>query len=176
MPAPGCGTASSSPCFMTAAAGLVRPSGSVMRTSPPPSRRSPSWRGRTRTAPALSPAAGLSAGAVRVLPRHDGDLLLGGGDVLMTEPEGLTSPAAAVMKQGEEEAVPQPGAGIEDRLHLGDFQDPRQLLRRLQRDRPPAIRLPLADVMKERLPPAPPARPPRGQQVPGADAVAGLVR
>ena len=94
----------------------------------------------------------------------------------MPEAEGLAGPAAALVKQGEEEAVPQPGAGIQDRLRLGDGQDPRQLLRRLQRDRPAAIRLPLADVVQERLPAAPPAGPPRGQQVTDLGAVAGLVR
>ena len=60
MPAPGCGTASSSPCFTRAAAGPVKSSGFVMRTSPPPSPRSASWRGRTRTAHVPSPAAGRS--------------------------------------------------------------------------------------------------------------------
>src|SRR5271157_6444017 len=53
------------------------------------------------------PAAGLGPRPVRVLPRHDADLLLRGGNVLMTEPEGLAGPAAAFVKQGEEEAVPQ---------------------------------------------------------------------
>ena len=53
-------TASSSPCFTKAAAGPARPWASVMRTSPRPSRRSPSWRGRTRTAHGPSPAAGRS--------------------------------------------------------------------------------------------------------------------
>ncbi len=81
-----------------------------------------------------------------------------------------------LVHQGEEEAVPQPRAGIQDRLGLGDGEDPRQFPRCLQRDRPPAIRLPPAHVMKERLPAAPPASPPRGQQVPGAVAVAGLMR
>ena len=37
----------------------------------------------------------------------------------MTEPEDLAGPAAGLVKNGEEEAVPQPGAGIQDRLHLG---------------------------------------------------------
>ena len=45
---------------MKAAAGQVKRLGSVMRTSPPPSARSPSSRGRTPTAPGLSPAAGRS--------------------------------------------------------------------------------------------------------------------
>ena len=104
------------------------------------------------------PAAGLGPRPVRVLPWHDADLALGGRDVLMTEPEHFAGPAAAFVKQGEEEAVPQPRAGIQDRLHLADGQDPRQLLRGLQRDRPAAIRLPLADVMQERFPSAAPAR------------------
>jgi integrase/recombinase XerD len=43
-----------------AAAELARPSGSGMRTSPRPSRRSASCRGRMPTAPAPSPAAGRS--------------------------------------------------------------------------------------------------------------------
>src|SRR5271165_2872345 len=102
------------------------------------------------------PAAGLGPRPVRVLPRRDCDLLLGGRDVLMTEPEYLTSPAARLVKNGEEEAVPQPGARVEDRLLLGDGQDPRQLLRHLQRDRPAAAWLALAHVVQERLPPAPP--------------------
>ena len=80
------------------------------------------------------------------------------------------------MHQGEEEAVPQPGAGIKDRLCLRDGEDPRQFLRRLQRDRPAAIRLSPAHVVEERLPPASPAGPPRGQQVPWSLIVAGLVR
>jgi integrase/recombinase XerD len=42
------------------AAGPVRLSGSGMRTSPPPSPRSASWRGRTPTVPGPSPAAGRS--------------------------------------------------------------------------------------------------------------------
>lgn len=41
----------------------------------------------------------------------------------------------------------QPGAGIEDRLRLGDREDPRQLLRGLRRDDTAAIRLVLADVV-----------------------------
>ena len=100
---------------------------------------------------------------------------LGGGDVLVPEPEGLAGPAAAFVKQGEEKAVPQPGAGIQDRLRLGDSEDPRQFPRSLQRDDPAAIRLPLADVVQERLPPAPPAGPPRGQQVADPGAVTGLM-
>src|SRR5712692_3373037 len=111
------------------------------------------------------PASGLGPGTVRVLPRHDADFPLGGGDVFMTEPEGLASPAAAVIKQGEEEAVPQPGAGVQDRLRLGNGEDPGQLPRGLQRYGPPAIRLPLAHMVQERLPPAPPPRLPFGQQV-----------
>ena len=82
----------------------------------------------------------------------------------------------SLVKQGEEEAVPQPSARIQDCLRLGGGQDPRQLLRRPQRDRPAAIRLPLADVVQERLPPSSPAGPPRGQQVAHLSAVAGLVR
>src|ERR1019366_4371472 len=79
--------------------------------------------------------------------------------VLMPQAQHLASPAAALVKQGEEEPVPQPGAAVQDRLRLCDGQDPRQFLRDLQRDGPAAIRLPLADVMQERLPAAPPARP-----------------
>ena len=93
----------------------------------------------------------------------------------MTQAQGLAALAAAPVKQGEEEAVPQPGAGIEDRLRLGDGEDPRQLLRRLQRDHPAAIRLPLADVVQERLPARPAARSPRGQQVAHPGTVAGLM-
>src|SRR6266568_1642436 len=104
------------------------------------------------------PAAGLGSRPVRVLPWHDADLLLGRGDVLMTEAQGFPRATAAVIKQGKEEAVPQPGARIENRLRLGGSQDPRQLLRGPQRDRPAAIRLPLADMVQERLhPPRPPA-------------------
>ena len=101
---------------------------------------------------------------------------LGGGDVLVTEPEGLTSPAAAFVKQGEEEAVPQPGAGIENRLRLGNREDPRQFLGSLERDGPAAIRLPLADVVQERFPAAPAPDPPRGQQVTDLSAVTCLMR
>src|SRR6266700_4778446 len=93
------------------------------------------------------PAAGLGPRPVRVLPRRNGDLALGGGDVLMTEPEYFAGPAAGLVHQGEEEAVPQPGALVEDRLRLCDGQDPRQLPRGLQRDRPAAIGLVLADVV-----------------------------
>src|ERR1019366_10422381 len=105
------------------------------------------------------PGPGLGTCAVRVLPRHDADLLLGSGNVLMTEAEDFTCAAACLVHQGEEEAVPQPGAGVQDRLRLGDGEDPRQLLRRLQRDRPAAIRLPLSDRAEERLPAAAPAGP-----------------
>jgi hypothetical protein len=94
----------------------------------------------------------------------------------MPEAERFACAAAALVKDGEEEAVPQPGAGIQDRLHLRRRQDPRQLLRGLQRDRPPAIRLSPAHVMQEWFPPAPAARPPRCQQVLDADTVACLVR
>jgi hypothetical protein len=96
-----------------------------------------------------------------------GDLLLRSGDVLMTQAEYFTGPAAGLVKNGEEQAVPQPRAGIQDRLHLGGREDPRQLLLFLQRDCPPAIRLALAHVMQERLPAAPGAGPPHGQQVTG---------
>ena len=61
----------------------------------------------------------------------------------MTEAEYLAGPAACLVKDGEEEMVPLPGAGIQDHLHL-DGQDPQQLLRCLQRDHPPAIGLVLA--------------------------------
>ena len=50
----------SSPSFTRADAGQVKRSGSIMRTSPRPSARSPSCRGRTRTAHGPSPAAGRS--------------------------------------------------------------------------------------------------------------------
>src|SRR5260370_3349708 len=90
----------------------------------------------------------------------------------MTEPEGLAGPAAAVIKQGKEKAVPQPGAGIEDGLHFGGCQDPRQLLWHLQRDLPAAIGHALAHVMQERLPCAPPPRPPRGRPVTALGAAA----
>src|ERR1700757_153837 len=66
------------------------------------------------------PAAGLGPRPVRVLPRHDAYLALGGRDVLMTEAEYLAGPAARLVKDCEEEAVPQPRAGIQDRLRLGD--------------------------------------------------------
>ena len=113
---------------------------------------------------------------VRVLPRHDADLTLGGRDVLMTETEYFTGPAAGLVKNGEEKAVSQPRAGIEDRLHLGGSQDPGQLRRRLQRDRPAPVGSVLADVVQERFPPAPAARPPYGQQVADPGAVACLMR
>jgi hypothetical protein len=122
------------------------------------------------------PPAGLGPRPVRVLPRHDADLLLRGRDVLMTEAKHFASAAACLMKNGEEEAVPQPRAGIQDRLHLGGRENPRQLLLRLQRDRPPAIRLSLADMVQERLPPAPPAGPPGSQKVTDPGTVTGLVR
>ncbi len=48
-------------------------------------------------------AAGLGPRPVRVLPRHDADLALGGRDVLMPEPQDLADPAAALVKNGEEE-------------------------------------------------------------------------
>src|SRR5260370_36204022 len=63
------------------------------------------------------PAAGLSPRPVGVLPRHNADLALGGGDVLMPQAEHFASPAAGLVKDGAEEAVPQPGAGIKDSLH-----------------------------------------------------------
>src|SRR5262249_203008 len=105
----------------------------------------------------------------------DADLLLGGGDVLMTESEHFAGPAAAFVKQGKEKAVPQPRAGIQDRLHLAGGQDPRQLPRGLQRDRPPAIRLVLADVMEKGLPASPSAGPPYGQQIADLGTIACLV-
>ena len=113
------------------------------------------------------PRPGLGPRLVGVVPRHDGDLALGGGDVLMTEPERFPRPAACLVQQGEEEAVPQPPAGIQDRLHLGHGQDPRQLLVRLQRDGPAAVRPALAEVVQERLPAAPPPGPPGREQVAG---------
>jgi hypothetical protein len=69
------------------------------------------------------PAAGLGAGAVRVLPRHDADLPLGCGDVLMPQAEHFACATACLVKQGEEEPVPQPRARVQDRLRLGDGQD-----------------------------------------------------
>src|ERR1700729_3974749 len=104
-----------------------------------PPRRTP-----RRAATWSPPSAGLGAGAVRVLPGNDADLLLGGGDVLMPQAQGLARAAAALVQEGKEEPVPQPGARVQDRLRLGDREDPRQLLRDLQRDRPAAIRIPLA--------------------------------
>jgi|SRR5712691_1148908 len=83
----------------------------------------------------------------------------------MPEAKYFAGPAAGLVHQGEKEAVPQPGAGVEDRLRLGGGQDPRQLLRDLERDGPATIGLVLADVVQERLPAAPPAGLPDSQQV-----------
>jgi hypothetical protein len=69
------------------------------------------------------PATGLGPRAVGVFRRDNADLALGGGDVLVPEPKGFADPAATVIKQGEEEAVSQPGAGVQDRLCLGGSQD-----------------------------------------------------
>ena len=67
-------------------------------------------------------------------------------------------------------------AGIQDRLHLCHRQDPRQLLRRPQRDRPPRLGCTLADVVQERFPaPTPPRRRHRGQQLPDVHPVSGLI-
>ena len=79
---------------------------------------------------------GLRPGAIVVRPRHDGDRPLRDGDVLVAKAEGFADPDAAVVKEGEEEAVPQMGARVQDRLHLADSEDSRQLHRRLERDRP----------------------------------------
>ena len=79
-----------------------------------------------------------------------------------------------VIEHREQQPVPQPVAGVQDRLHLAGGQHPRQLLRRLQRDRPPRLRLALADVMQERLPAAPRRRRlPGDQQIAEIDTVPG---
>ncbi len=44
------------------------------------------------------PATGLGPRPVRVLPRHDADLLLGGGDVLMPQAEYFACPAVSCSK------------------------------------------------------------------------------
>src|SRR6266487_3667593 len=79
-------------------------------------------------------------------------------------------------KKNRSRSRPQPPAGVQDRLHLGHGQDARQLLRRLQRDGPAAVRPSLADMVQERLPAAPPAGPPGREQVPHFRTVARLVR
>jgi hypothetical protein len=72
----------------------------------------------------------------------------------MPQTERFACAAACLVHQGEEEAVPQPGALVEDRLCLRDGQDPRQFPRGLQRDCPAVIGLVLAYVVEERLPAA----------------------
>ena len=67
MPAPGFGTAFSSPSFTRAAAGQAKCLACVMRTSRPPSARSASWRGRTRTGRGPSPAAGQSPSGLELI-------------------------------------------------------------------------------------------------------------
>jgi hypothetical protein len=43
----------------------------------------------------------------------------------VTESEYFAGAAACLVQNGEEEPDPQPGAGTQDRLHLGSSQDPR---------------------------------------------------
>ena len=85
---------------------------------------------------------GLRPRPVVVVRGHDRDLALGGGDVLVSQPQRLANATAAVLQQGKKETVPQVLACLEDGLHLRRGQHPRQLLRRLQRDRPPGCGLP----------------------------------
>ena len=112
------------------------------------------------TAATRNPALVLAGTATSVLfglQRRTSGGILGSGDVLMPEAEYFASPAAGLVQQGEEEAVPQPGAGVEDRLRLGGGQDLRQLLRDLERDGPAAIGLVLADGCRNGFqPPRPP--------------------
>nr|WP_242002305.1 hypothetical protein [Kribbella steppae] len=110
--------------------------------------------------------ARLRASAVVVGPRDDGHLPFGGGDVGVPQAQRLADPDAAVPQQREQEPIPQPLAGVEDRLSLRDREDTRELAGRRQLDRAPRLPLPLADVMQERLPSrTPPAgRLPGGQQ------------
>ena len=119
----------------------------------------------------------LGAGPVVVDPRHHRDRALGRGPVLVAQPQRLPDPHPGVVQHREQQPVPQPVAGVEDRLHLGGGQDPRVLARHLQPDHPPRGGLGLADVVQERAPrrPAPPGRLPAGQQLAQVDAVAGGV-
>ncbi len=94
----------------------------------------------------------------------------------MAKAEGFTDPDAAVIKEGEEEPIPQVGARVQDRLDLADGEDTGQLHRRLQRDRPCRRRQRLGEVMEERLPSTPvPGSPPRREQLSDVDAVSYLV-
>jgi hypothetical protein len=90
--------------------------------------------------------------------------------------ERLADPDAAVPHQGQQEAVTQVIAGVQDRLHLPGRQHPGQLPRRLQRDRPAGLRFALGHVMQERLPPAPATwHLPSGQQLPDIHALPHLM-
>ena len=121
-------------------------------------------------------ACRLGAGTVCVEAREHGDLAFGGGDVRVPEPERLPDPHPGVIQHREQQPVPQPAAGIQDRLDLLDGQHPRELARCLQRDRAAGDRLALADVVQERLPPAPASsRAPGDQQLSQVHTVPGRV-
>jgi hypothetical protein len=81
------------------------------------------------------------------------------------------------MQQAEQEPVPQPVAGVQDRLHLSQSEHTRQLARRPQRDRTPGLRLAFADVVQKWLPRCapPPGGLPGDQQLAEIDAAAGRV-
>src|SRR5260370_33591279 len=94
----------------------------------------------------------------------------------MPESEHFPGPAAAFVKQGKEETIPQSRAGIQDRLHLSGGQDPRQLLRGLQRGRPPAIWLFPSCWIGKMVPAPSPPPPPHCQYVSHLGARALLAR
>ena len=61
----------------------------------------------------------------------------------MPQAQRLADPHPGLTQQREQQPVPQPVAGVQDRLHLGDGERARQLARRLQRDRAPGLQLAL---------------------------------
>jgi hypothetical protein len=61
------------------------------------------------------PATGLRPRPVVVDPRHDRQLPLRRGDVLMPQPQRLTDPDARVPQQREQQPVPQMLADIQNR-------------------------------------------------------------
>ena len=117
----------------------------------------------------------LAAGPVVVVPGHHRHLALGGGQVLMPQAQRLADPAcrshtaAANSNRSRSRSQASRIACIS-----ATVEHPRQLARRLQRDRPPGLRLALADVVQKRLPrrAPPPGGLPGDQQLTQIDPAA----
>ena len=73
--------------------------------------------------------ARLRPGTVVVRPGHDLDLPFRDHPILVPQSEGLTNPQARAVKNGEQQAIPQPITAVKDRLNLANGEDPRMLPR-----------------------------------------------